>query len=990
MHKSTLILIHVIAVSLFALTLLLIGYLKSKRRVSEKTAHLNATLNALPDMLFELDITGKCLDYRAPSPDIRYQHPHTFIGKNINEILSPDILEKIKTTMDGALKGNKKIGEPFPIDHSQGGVHWYEVSISVKEKANKKKTFIVLVRDITARKEAELALHDREKRLRFAAKAGNIGIWDFNSITGKATILYDLTGVEYPEAFSKVEFIKFVHPDDQELIQQQFRGFISGSLEVFDVTCRMNAPGLGWQWMSVSGLALERDAAGKVLKVAGYIRNVTRQMQVQAELIEAKTAAEAASQAKSEFIANMSHEIRTPLNAIIGLGNILMQSGINLKQYDYLQKIQYSAESLLTIVNDVLDFSRAEKQKTDLKEELFDIYELVNRTANILYGCIKAKSLELKIDMSGELPLFFIGDRGRLTQVLLNLVGNAVKFTEKGFISIKVSLSEGSSDMRNVKFSISDSGIGITPEQKARLFIPFSQGDPSISKIYGGAGLGLVICKSIIERMSGNIELESRPGEGSSFTFTVLLKPSAEQTSAKHNLAGLKAVLMINTEVLQSHLMKLLHQMGIDTVTVVQDGNQEVFKEAGYIFFEPGFINLDSFAGLSSKTAKLVAVGTFNTPGQDTLQLAYPFGFNQLYSTLTEHTHQKCLSPSCSILIVDDNEINLTVAEETLKGSGFTTDRAYSGQQALDKLEQETYDIIMMDLHMPVMDGIETSRRIRNLQLGFRPVIIALTADINEDMKEKALNSWFDDYVTKPYQPDKLISLLQKWSRHKTTEDVSSEPAAHSLKLLPSSLPGLDISSGLARLNGSDAAYLNILDLFLKNEKGLIKNLKQALEQKDTEAAKILCHTLKGVSANLGAQDLSTAAAAFEQKLKTAESDGLTRIDMSSLEQNFYLTYSTAEALVNKFRPLFEADLTAKPLSSGNVPGEQLNKIDTLILLSERYDIKAYEKFVEAKNYLVGKYGEEQVQALQEALDQMNWEAVLEILNALKNNGCKA
>lgn len=458
----------------------------------------------------------------------------------------------------------------------------------------------------------------------------------------------------------------------------------------------------------------------------------------------------------------------------------------------------------------------------------------------------------------------------------------------------------------------------------------------------------------------------------------------------KHNLSGLQAVLVINTEVLRSHLMKLLHQMGIDTVNAAQVGNQEVFQEASYIFYEPGFINLDSFAGLSGKTAKLVAVGTFNTPGQDTLRLAYPFGFNQLYSTLTDHTHKKCLFPSCSILLVDDNEINLTVAEETLKGSGFTTDRAYSGQQALDKLEKETYDIIMMDLHMPVMDGIETSRRIRNLQLGFRPVIIALTADINEDMKIKALNSWFDDYVTKPYQPDKLISLLQKWSRLKTTEDLSCEPAAHSPKLLPSSLPGLDISSGLARLNGSNSAYLNILDLFLKNEKGLIKNLKQALEQNDTAAAKILCHTLKGVSANLGAQDLSTAAAAFEQKLKTAESDGLTRIDMSSLEQNFYLTYSTAEALVNKFRPLFEADLTAKPLSSGNVPGEQLNKIEALILLSERYDIKAYEKFVEAKNYLVGKYGEEQVQALQEALDQMNWEAVLEILNALKNNGCKA
>ncbi|MDF2986430.1 MAG: hypothetical protein K0R50_1940 [Eubacterium sp.] len=990
MDTLTLILIHIIAIALTAVIFLLLGYLRFKKIVAEKTAQLNATLNALPDMLFELDISGKCIDYRAPSPEVTHQHSHKFIGKNINEILSPDIFEKIKSTMDEALRHNKKVGETFPIYHAQGGVHWYEVSISVKEKAIKNRTFIILVRDITARKEAELALQESEKRLRFAAKAGNIGIWDFDSRTGKSTTLYDFNGIEYPEDFSKFDFIRFVHPDSQEQIYKQFREFINGDMEVFDVTCRMDAPGFGWQWMTVSGLALERDAAGKVLKVAGYIRNITKQIQDQAELMEAKTAAEAASQAKSEFIANMSHEIRTPLNAIIGLGRILMNSGINPKQLDYLQKMQYSAESLLTMVNDILDFSKTDKQNIDLKEEQFDIYELVNRTANILFDSIKTKNLELKIDMSPELPIFFMGDAGRLTQVLLNLVGNAVKFTEKGFISIEVSPSDNSSDKITVNFSISDSGIGITPEQKARLFIPFSQGDPGISKIYGGAGLGLAISKNIIERMGGNIELESQPGEGSRFIFTVLLKPAAEQTHVKQNLSGLKAVLLINNAALRSYIIRLLTLMGVEAITAAQDEDSWICKDARYLFFEPGLTDLDLYTDLPDKTVKLIAAGTFSTPGQDTLQLAYPFGFSQLYSSMTDPEHTKCLFPSCRILLVDDNEINLTVAEEALKSSGFKPERACSGQQALDKLEQETFDIIMMDLHMPIMDGLETSRRIRKLQSGSRPVIIALTADIDEEMRKKALNNWIDDYVTKPFDPEKLISIIEKWYQHKRAEPVSCPPSAHSLELLPPSLPGLDIASGLARLNGCNVSYLNVLNLFVKNDKNFIKKLKEALEQNDTAAARILCHTLKGVSANLGAQDLSAAAAAVGEQLKTAEAPRLTRIDLSALEQNFHRTYSAAEALVRQYSHLLEPALAAKPLGAGDSLKELPDKIEDMISLSKRYDIKAYEKYCESKQLLVCKYGEVQVQALQRAFDHMDWEAVLEILGTLKNNGCKA
>lgn len=975
MDLTSIILLNAVMVFVIAAALFIPGILYYKRVIREKNVQLNATLNALSDRLFEIDITGKCLDYRAPSSDIIFQQ-HSIIGKNISEFLSGDNLELIKAAMESALKSGKKVIETFPFPDSSGEIHWFEISLAAKTPvSNKAKSFIVLVRNITARMKAELALRESEERLRFAALAGKIGIWEYDVLTNKSTIICDYIGVEYPEDFLKVDFQDLVHPEDREMVNKAFTDYLSGKAGGFEVTCRINTPEQSWHWMLLSCLALAWDRDGKILKVAGYIRNFTNQKKAQEDLINKKTAAEAASQAKSEFIANMSHEIRTPLNAILGLSRMLMNSGLDSRQYDYLQKIQYSAEGLLTIVNDILDYSRYNTQELKLQEVQFDLYELLNKTVNILFNSIRNKGLNFIININEEVPIFLIGDPDRLRQILLNLVGNAVKFTEEGSVSINVSAAEISPAQLILEFIIEDTGIGISPEQKSKLFKPFSQGDPSINKIYGGTGLGLAISKNLIEKMGGSIDLESQPGQGSKFEFTIRLSPVPDTSiPIEPELSGLKAAILVENPVLLSHTARLLKLLGMGIITAGRTEGSGLLEDTGFLVYQPDGSDVSGLSGLVSPECKLIAAGTFEKKEYDELQLLYPFGLKQLHDCLTglkPFSRHVTAASALKILVVDDNEINLMVAEECLCNAGHNVTRSSSGQEALDKLQQEPHAIVLMDLHMPVMDGLETSRRIRELPLASKPVIIALTADIDEAVRKKALNTWVDDYITKPFDPDKLLLTIEKWRN-------AAEAAA------------LDISSALKRLGGDYGVYLNILSLFVSNHKNFVHELKTALANKDYSAAVLLCHSLKGIAANIGAAPLSLSAAAAVQKLRAAGAEGETCRSpvFPDLEEQFRRIYSTAAALVQRNKVLEkQANATSGQIDVS--PRQQEithgiatleNELEGLISLVERGDFEAFERFRLIKPLLLQSFEQNGISGLESAIQQMDWNSALKFL----------
>ena len=733
-------------------------------------------------------------------------------------------------------------------------------------RAIRKKTAQInaLVRDISARKEAELALKESEEMLKFAAIAGKIGLWDYNSTTGKSTVLYDFSGIKYPGSLINQDFQQLIHEEDKEMVSNAFNDYISAKSEVFEVICRIKTIDPGWQWMLASGLALERDFDGKVLRVGGYIRNFTSQKHAQEELINARSAAEAASCAKSDFIANMSHEIRTPLNAILGLTRLLTDTGLNSKQKDYVQKIQYSADSLLTIVNDILDFSKYDSQMLILQKIPFDLISLINRTVNILENDIKSKGLNLELNISEEVPSYCIGDASRLRQILLNIVGNAVKFTENGSVSVKVMNVNTSSDKALIKFIIEDTGIGIKPDQLSSLFKPFSQGDPSISKIYGGTGLGLVISKHLIEKMGGKIEVESQPGHGSRFTFIIELIPTEAPSPGK-------------SEILSS--------------------------KPSYKHFPAG---------------------------------------------------------SSRILVVDDNSINLMVVEEFLRNAGHITARASSGQEALDKLLEQPFDMVLMDLHMPVIDGLQTSRRITSLQLAEKPVIIVLTANTDEAARKEAIAAGVDNYLTKPFDPEQLLDTIAKWlPENKTT--------------------GLDVSSVLKRLNGDYFSLISILELFIENNKCFIDSLNTTLLEKKASEAILLCHTLKGVSGNIGALALSEAADAAVKELQASGKGELSPMVHSLLEKQFKIAFSSASALVQRYKSESKHIIYTDILSTDM-------ELNALIALCEKNDLAAWERFRKIEPVLLQRFDSEILQDLRSKLSGMDWKAVLELLGTMRNS----
>jgi|GEM_PF-592839 len=961
MSLTGMVFFHVIIILSILLVASLIVNLHIKKVLAEKTAHLNATLNTLPDMLFEINALGNCIDYKAPFNADICIHSNSFTGRNISEVLSSEALQLVKSMMEDTLKYGTRTGESFPVTYPAGKIRWFEISMSVKASKSQGNTcFIVLVRDITARKETELALKKSEERFRFAAMAGQIGLWDYDSITGEASVVYNYNGIEYPSHLSAGDFQKLVHPEDLRVVQAAFKEYFEGKRNVFDILCRIDTKKIGWQWMMIIGLAVEKDKEGKVLKVAGYLRNFTNEKKSQETLMRAKISAEASSQAKSEFIANMSHEIRTPLNAILGLGRILLHSGVNSKQYDYLQKIQYSAENLLNIVNDILDFSSSDANRLVLQEVRFDLYELINKTAGILFNSIKSKGLRFDINLGAELPLFYSGDPGRITQVLMNLLGNAVKFTEKGSILLSAALLESSEQDALLQFVIEDTGIGISPEQMSLLFQPFSQGDPGIARTFGGTGLGLVISKNLVEKMGGSIGLESRPGEGSSFTFTIRLRQADNLSDANTgaSLSAATAVLLLKDRSMQMHVKRLLAMLGIhDTVETTAAVAETCTPD--FLFYQSGTEYDSPLLQMSCSPAKAIAIGTFETQHKDLLQLIYPFGLTQLYSIMTgpEPMAQTTGSEaSQNILVVDDNEINLMVAEECIKNAGHRTDRAFSGQEALDKLKHQAYDIIFMDLHMPVMDGLETSGKIRELQLAARPVIIALTADIDESIKNKALNTWFDDYMTKPFEPERLSSIIHKWG--------SIRKVRH-----------LDIPAVLKRLTGNYDTYLGLLEMFVKNNGSFVEDLQAALEKKDYTEAALICHTMKGLAGNIGANSLYQTASAAVNELRAAAGSGLSDSILASLREEFGKVYETAASL---------AEAAGPAVNSGGTPGR--DELEDLIFLAERNDFEAFERFKEARVSLMAFYAPEQVKILGEAIAKMDWKHAVSLAEHMKSS----
>jgi len=623
------------------------------------------------------------------------------------------------------------------------------------------------------------------------------------------------------------------------------------------------------------------------------------------ELTAAQAAAEKATVAKSDFLSNMSHEIRTPMNAILGMTHLALNTELTLRQRDYIQKIQGSSRHLLGIINDILDFSKIEAGKLTVESIDFEMEKVLGNLANLISEKASAKGLELVFDVDNDVPLHLMGDPLRLGQILINYSNNAVKFTEHGEIDIIVRVREQTDKDVLLYCAVRDTGIGLAPEQVGNLFQKFSQADTSTTREFGGTGLGLAIAKKLAVLMGGEVGVTSTPGEGSTFWFTARLAKSLgpqRRLLLSSELQGRRVLVVDDNESARNVMVDLLGNMGFKVdqaesgkaaITAVEIAETKG-KQYDIVFLDwqmPGMDGNETAGRLRNlpllHRPHQILVTAFGREevikGAEAMGieavLIKPVSASVLFDSVIRilgGVSEGPLTPAdtptdtflrlaaikgASVLLVEDNDLNQEVAAELLREAGLVVDLAGNGQIALDKVRAAHYDIVLMDIQMPVMDGITAIREIRK-ETRFRDLpVIAMTANAMQSDRDKCLAAGMNDHVAKPIEPEDLWTALLKW--------IKPSNMTASRNLLPAQIEGLDMTKSLRRMLGKHSLYLSLLRKFAAGQKSAALEIRQALDNGDWTTAERIAHTLKGVSGNIGATGLIPLAADIVDAIRT-------------------------------------------------------------------------------------------------------------------------
>ena len=888
---------------------------QAEQQLREQSTYLHTLIEASPIGIVAENASGKIeLTNRAFRELFGYQSEE-LQNKSIDEVVAPADLRVSASLLTRQVLDGNSLHAVVQRRHKDGHLIDVEAFGVPFVMDGVLRGQFGLYSDITQRIKAERALKESEQLFRTLSAAAPVGIFLDD---GKGNCLYvnahwmEMTGLTAAEAMG-TGWHAAVHPEDRERVSEEWTA-ATGAGKFFECAYRYTSK--SGKIVRVEVIARAISASGDASQgYIGVVQDVTEKYLAAERLREAKEAAEAASKTKSEFLANMSHEIRTPMNGIIGMTELALDTDLTPPQREYLGMVKSSADSLLGIINDILDFSKVEAGRLELECLPFSLLDTIEDALHPLALRAQQKGLELTWSIEGDIPELVSGDATRLRQVLINLAGNAVKFTKAGNISVKALRLDSPEGQVAIRFCVRDTGIGIPPEKHQQIFEAFSQVDSSTTREFGGTGLGLSISARLVKLMGGEMGLQSALGEGSEFFFTARFATVADDQTTpvavlNPDLRGKRVLVVDDNQVNRDLLAGLLPKWGLEPV-LTSEGHEALAAIAGSIergqpfplvLLDRNMPGMDGYEVarrirlVAPQDGPIIIILSSSALAADT-EIARQLGiFRQLSKPLRRASLREAIGlalgvpsrsvspprsesasvarPPLSLLLVEDNPVNQKLGLHMLRKMGHQVTLAADGHQAVDAVRSRSFDLILMDIQMPVLSGIDATRAIREWerkQLCARTPIIAMTAHAMAGDAERFLALGMDGYVSKPVR----VSLLDAEIHRLTHSNTDQRSSMMSDSIRPNKPASVHFDELLARVDNDRELLADLISIFKHEFPRLRQDLRGAVDRGDATQAVAVSHALKGMLSNLAATNAAASVARLEVLARAADVDSL-------------------------------------------------------------------------------------------------------------------